>query len=77
MPIFEYQCNKCGNRFEELFLSNIEKKVSCPKCGDEKIEKLPSLIGGISVKKSSNTASQCSKSCSNAQMCSSGRCGID
>lgn len=39
MPIYEYKCNACGNRFEKLFKSieiGIEKKnMTCPVCGAE------------------------------------------
>jgi putative FmdB family regulatory protein len=39
MPIFEYECGKCGRLFEELVASAAEK-VCCPSCGSDNIEKL-------------------------------------
>ena len=36
MPIYEYECNKCGRIFEELiFRSDQEEKFVCPFCGDK------------------------------------------
>jgi putative FmdB family regulatory protein len=37
MPIYEYRCPKCGNRFEELIMKKSdEAEVKCGKCGYEK-----------------------------------------
>jgi len=33
MPIYEYQCEKCGYIFEEVNINNITKlSVECPHC---------------------------------------------
>jgi len=32
MPIYEFECKKCGNRFEEL-LSATAESPACPECG--------------------------------------------
>jgi putative FmdB family regulatory protein len=32
MPIYEFECDKCGNRFEEL-VSSSAPAPSCPSCG--------------------------------------------
>ena len=36
MPIYEFQCKKCGHVFEQLFFpsDNIEA-ILCPSCGDK------------------------------------------
>jgi len=40
MPIYEYRCNDCGNRFEILQrLGQGADGESCPSCGEERIEK--------------------------------------
>jgi len=31
MPIFEYDCNACGHRFEKL-VPRHDSDVNCPKC---------------------------------------------
>ena len=47
MPIFEYLCGKCGNKFEELVFSS-DKKIKCPECGSAKVEKLFSTFASAS-----------------------------
>ncbi|MEW6264598.1 MAG: zinc ribbon domain-containing protein [Thermodesulfobacteriota bacterium] len=39
MPIYEYECTKCGQVFEEL-VRNSESRINCPKCGSGKAKKL-------------------------------------
>ena len=33
MPIYEYQCEKCGVRFERLQHMSADPVSSCPECG--------------------------------------------
>jgi putative FmdB family regulatory protein len=34
MPIYEYECQQCGRKFEYFLRSGgDEKKIKCPKCG--------------------------------------------
>ncbi|MFW6357090.1 MAG: FmdB family zinc ribbon protein [bacterium] len=41
MPIYEFQCLKCRDQFEEIILSSSEtESVQCPKCGCAKVTKL-------------------------------------
>jgi putative FmdB family regulatory protein len=45
VPIYEYQCPACGTSFEELIRSEAaEKNVVCPKCGDRKVRRQPSVF---------------------------------
>jgi putative FmdB family regulatory protein len=50
MPIYEYCCVRCGERFEELVSSTRETPPACPKCGAAGAEKLMSAasvkVGG-------------------------------
>jgi len=40
MPLYEYECKKCGHHFEKLVsISAAKDKQTCPKCGDDKAEK--------------------------------------
>lgn len=39
MPIFDYQCNGCGNIFEMLILKN-SPTPACPTCQSEDLTKL-------------------------------------
>ena len=44
MPIYEFQCERCGARFEEL-VSNGSVRVPCAECGAEKTRRaFPSAI---------------------------------
>ena len=56
MPIYEYKCNDCGAKFEELVYSD-SNSVSCGKCGSENAER---LISGFAT---SGGGSESSSSC--------------
>ncbi len=34
MPVYEYECERCGERFERLFMSPDDRppEIACPKC---------------------------------------------
>lgn len=38
MPLYEYRCEKCGKRFEELVMNSLEK-VTCPDCESDDVER--------------------------------------
>jgi len=46
MPIFEYECSACGERFEQLVRSAQETgtAVACPRCGGQNLRQLQSLF---------------------------------
>lgn len=71
MPIYEYQCCRCDDRFEKLVFR--QEDVSCPKCGGE-VRRLMSACsfktgGAADVQPSGSAKSGCS-SCS-ATSCAS------
>lgn len=34
MPFYEYKCQDCGHKFEELRkMSEMDDGIACPKCG--------------------------------------------
>lgn len=39
MPIYEFGCNNCGCKFEEIVFGN-QAAPSCPQCGSEDTTKL-------------------------------------
>lgn len=43
MPIFEYQCQNCGSRFEKISYSSAEK-ILCKNCSSPQVEKLLSVF---------------------------------
>ncbi len=69
MPIYEYQCKKCGDKFEKLIRSMSEEpKVDCPKCGSGQTARALSVfaVGAEGAGKSAGAAPE-------MPMC--GRCG--
>ena len=41
MPLYEFACDACGRKFEELFRSLTERrKPKCPKCKSGRVHKL-------------------------------------
>jgi putative FmdB family regulatory protein len=42
MPIYEYECRRCGHRFEYLVLSTTPA-AKCPSCNKKDLEQLISL----------------------------------
>lgn len=50
MPIHEYECEKCGHKFETITLkiSDVEDKVECPNC-KESVDKRIMSAGGFVV----------------------------
>ncbi|MBN2689078.1 MAG: zinc ribbon domain-containing protein [Gammaproteobacteria bacterium] len=45
MPIYEYICQKCGERLEELQKINDKELVDCPFCKSPSLKKLVSAAG--------------------------------
>ncbi|MGN6215764.1 MAG: FmdB family zinc ribbon protein [Solirubrobacterales bacterium] len=42
MPIYEFECEECGARFEELVAAGAE--TACPQCGSERARRLYSQV---------------------------------
>ena len=37
MPIYEYECSSCGQRFElRRGIADSDSEIKCPKCGAER-----------------------------------------
>ncbi|MBN1811206.1 MAG: zinc ribbon domain-containing protein [Anaerolineae bacterium] len=60
MPVYEYRCAECGEKFD-LFLRSAMQKAApiCPKCGSSEVEKAISLfgVGGASGSSKASAAS--------------------
>jgi putative FmdB family regulatory protein len=50
MPIYEYECRKCGHQFEQLILK--DAVASCPECKSKKLEQLLSSFAVSSQERS-------------------------
>jgi putative FmdB family regulatory protein len=45
MPIYEYECLKCGQRFELLrHITDSDSNIRCPKCGAENPQRVISAF---------------------------------
>jgi putative FmdB family regulatory protein len=68
MPIYEYNCLDCGNDFETLVFRS-SKKICCPKCRKENLERRMSTFAFKGSEKFVGTGS--SSSCGS---CASHNC---
>ncbi len=58
MPIYEYQCQACGEKFSKLLRSMAgQVTVVCPRCGSENVKKAISLFGVGGTDAARSTAS--------------------
>ena len=75
MPIYEYACGKCRDRFEVL-VRKASQKIACPACGSKKVKRRFSTFGiggggsGSNGGASGSGKSSCSRgSCSGCKGC--------
>jgi putative FmdB family regulatory protein len=69
MPIYEYVCGKCKNKFELLRPFNRSQEgAECPKCHGESKRILSTCYAKTSSERGESQGSSCSS-------CSSGNCG--
>lgn len=40
MPLYEYECKSCGNRFEKIQKFSDPLVTECPKCGKQTVEQM-------------------------------------
>ncbi len=73
MPIYEYQCKKCGNEFDYLVLGSDDEPERCPSCNAKKIARLMSACSFVSKGKGGEKV-RSSASSSSCSSCSSGSC---
>ncbi|MDI6868565.1 MAG: zinc ribbon domain-containing protein [Coprothermobacterota bacterium] len=66
MPIYEYRCLDCQNKFEVLHLNQEEKEIICPNCGSKNIKRVMSTFAcsGLDNVPSSGCSSCSGSSCS-------------
>lgn len=70
MPIYEYKCDKCEHRFEQLVKSmNGDGTVVCPECGSKKVEKQLSVFAARQGQTASAPAGAGCHNCGEAGSC--------
>lgn len=73
MPLYEYKCNDCGLKFEELVNKNVpDSSPLCPSCGSSNCEKLFSTFALSAGGQSSAVAAP---PCARAGGCGAGSSG--
>ncbi|VGO12071.1 hypothetical protein PDESU_00621 [Pontiella desulfatans] len=73
MPIFEYQCKKCGTRYEAL-VPTADAKAACESCGSRQVEK---QLSTFSATTAAPTASPCAEmGCGKAGTGCAGSCPV-
>lgn len=66
MPIYEYLCDDCGERYEKLVMSK-SQPIECPKCASKK--KTTQLSVFSAATKSANGTSSSTSSASSGGGC--------
>ena len=60
MPIYEYQCQECGEEFEKFVRSMTrQEEAICPKCGSAETKKAFSVFGVSGGQTRSSASSSC------------------
>ncbi len=50
MPTYEYQCTKCGHKFDELQSIKDEPLTLCPNCGENALKRIMGAGAGMIFK---------------------------
>lgn len=76
MPIYEYYCDACDEKFETLVRG--DDVPSCPRCGGQELKRLLSACGFVSKGAGGETvaASAGSSACGSCSSTSCSSCGI-
>jgi putative FmdB family regulatory protein len=79
MPIFEYSCDDCGTKFEQLVRRTADANgVRCPSCGHDHLTTEYSTFAARSgASKSTASAESCGSGACGSGFCGSGACGMN
>ena len=72
MPIYEYKCEECGERFDFLAKRLSERPETCPQCGATTLKKKLSMF---SAKVASGSGGGTS-GCPTGSCCPTGTCSL-
>lgn len=77
MPIYEFRCKGCGQKFEERLPSTDISGVQCPRCGSTEVSRLISLFFSPKVSRDMGAigCDQCAGS-SPPPFCQPGGCSV-
>ena len=78
MPIFEYSCDDCGTKFEQLVRRTADADaVRCPSCGQNHLKTEYSTFAARSSAGSAKAGEDCGAGMCGSGMCQSGMCGMN
>ncbi|MBF0284267.1 MAG: zinc ribbon domain-containing protein [Magnetococcales bacterium] len=75
MPVYDYKCDGCGHRFEEIHAMDATPISVCPACGASKARKLLTTGGLIGAHSGKSSSPPPMPSCSGGG-CGGGMCGL-
>lgn len=70
MPIYEFECQLCDERFELLTSISRMNEAKCPKCGSDEVVRVMSTFASHT-----SGGSSCSHGSGGCASCGSGHCG--
>jgi len=62
MPIYEYWCTDCGEKFDKLVSFSSKEEIECPKCGSKKVQKTISSFATRASSASRTSVASCAPS---------------
>ncbi len=74
MPLYEYQCKKCGHVTVFLEKSDAKGPHKCEKCGSTQTEKIFSSFAVGQSSSGSSSSSSCSTGTCSTGTCPTGTC---
>jgi putative FmdB family regulatory protein len=77
MPIFEYLCDDCGAKFEQLVRNGARNDVPCPSCGQNRVTTQPSTFAAHARSSSRGSSQDALPSCASGMCPTPDLCGRD
>lgn len=75
MPIYEYKCDSCENKFEKLIRREADElALSCPSCGERHLSQQYSTF---SAQAGGSSASAAPSGCPSGMCRTPGACGMN
>ena len=78
MPIYEYSCDDCGKKFEQLVRRTEEADaLRCPSCGRDHLTTQYSTFAARAKAAAEPAPSACGSGMCGTDFCGSGACGMN
>ena len=75
MPLYDYQCNDCGNTTEIFVRNSVNETLKCAKCGSKSMEKL--FSSSYLIKMGTPSTPECTTCCERTDRCDTSSCSAD